>query len=128
MSRHIKTTSETLPRIVSTSRQAARVESATITDALGAERETTATPVLQGSPPALLALRQELCERLQSTGGRRGLEGATRRQKIPLSEADWQRLQQLAELSQTNGLRPTAGQVAGTLLHRALEALEQKIV
>jgi hypothetical protein len=76
----------------------------------------------------LFALRQELCERLQSTGGRRSLEGATRRQKIPLSEADWQRLQQLAELSQTNGMRPTAGQVAGTLLHQALEAFEQKMV
>jgi hypothetical protein len=62
---------------------------------------------------------------LRSTGGRRSLEGASKRQKIPLLEGDWERLQEIAEASQSEGIHPTPAQVASILLHRALNEIKQ---
>ena len=75
---------------------------------------------------ALVAVRQELLSRLASTGGRPGLEGATRRQKIPLDDRDWKRLQKIAEALNDDEVRPTPGQVASVLLHRVLETIDVK--
>ena len=69
MSRQIKTTSKLLPRIRTTSQRLPRVDPSMVAKALGAEANTASAPALQGSPPALLALRQKLCEQLRSTGG-----------------------------------------------------------
>ncbi len=124
MSPRIKRTGKALPRVRSTSRRAKRIEPAVVADALGAD-VTSTTHSKQGSPPALFALRQELACRLTSTGGRRGLAGATRRQKIPLDDDDWSRLQDLAQRVADKDVRPTAGQVAGVLLHKALEEIDE---
>lgn len=78
----------------------------------------------QASPVALLAVRSELARFLRSTGGRPSLEGAARRQKIPMADADWDRLQDLAAKVSGTGLRATAGQVASVILHRFLGDLD----
>jgi len=71
-----------------------------------------------------VAVRQELLSRLTSTGGRPGLKGTTRRQKIPLDDEDWSRLQKIAEALNDDEVRPTPGQVASVLLHRLLENID----
>ena len=77
----------------------------------------------QAGPVALLAVRTELARFLRSTGGRPSLEGTTRRQKIPLADADWADLQDLAAQLGTTAPRATAGQVASVILHRGLRDL-----
>jgi hypothetical protein len=77
------------------------------------------------SPPTLAALRYELAQRLSSTGGRPALRDTDRRQKIPLSNDDWGRLQELAARMSEPDFRPAAAQVASTLLHLALKGLKE---
>ena len=77
----------------------------------------------QAGPVALLAVRTELARFLRSTGGRPSLEGTTRRQKIPLADADWVQLQDLAAQLSPSTPRATAGQVASVILHRGLRDL-----
>ncbi|MCO5169668.1 MAG: hypothetical protein M9894_25295 [Planctomycetes bacterium] len=69
--------------------------------------------------PSMDGLHRELAERLRSTGGRPALEGATRRQKIPLTDADWNELERLSER-----LDATPGQIASVLLHQVLANLD----
>jgi hypothetical protein len=102
-----------------------RVEPERVAEALGATIEITEAMTPQ-SPIALVAMRQELLSRLTSTGGRPGLAGATRRQKIPLDDADWARLQKIAEALNDEEVKPTPGQVASVLLHRVLVTLDLK--
>jgi hypothetical protein len=82
-----------------------------------------------GAEPAgstiLSALRHNLVTALKSTGGRPGLEGAVRRQKIPMGDQDWEGLQKIAESLATEEAAPTAGQVAAQLLHDALQSLAE---
>jgi len=128
MTRRIKTSSKPLSSVRTTSRRAPSVDRTTVAKALGVEDLSETDVELRGSPLSLFALRQELCERLRSTEGRRSLEGATRQKNILLSDEDWERLQKLAELSQSEGVYPTPGQVASVLLHQALEVLDQETV
>jgi len=128
MTRRIKTSSKPLSSVRTISRRAPSIDKTTVAKALGVEDLSETDAELRGSPPSLFALRQELCERFRSTGGHRSLEGATRHQNISLSDEDWERLQKLAELSQSEGVYPTPGQVAGVLLHQALEMLDQETV
>lgn len=125
MKKFLKSNSKALPLILVTSKTAPKIESEVIKKGLKAEK-VEQTSSLKGSPPALIALHQELYERLRSTGGRQGLEGVSRRQKIPLSEEDWKVLQQLAKQSQNEQVRPSPSQVASVLLHQALKELESK--
>lgn len=123
MSPRIKRTDKSLPRVRSTSKRAKRIDPARVASALGAE-PAGAEISLKGSPLSLFGLRQELARRLTSTGGRPSLEGTTRRQKIPMHDADWERCEELAERVADQEIRPTAGQVAGILLHQSLEILD----
>lgn len=68
---------------------------------------------------SMAGLHRELAERLRSTGGRPALEGATRRQKIPLTDADWNELERLS-----GRLSATPGQIASVLLHQVLANLD----
>jgi len=117
--------SRELPRVKVTGPRARRVEPELVAEALGARSEETGA-VRPQSPMALVAVRQELLSRLTSTGGRPGLAGATRRQKIPLDDTDWARLQKIAEALNDDEVRPTPGQVASVLLHRLLENIDVK--
>ena len=75
---------------------------------------------------ALFGLRQALGARLKSTGGRPSL-GVARRQKIPLDDADWGLLCELAETLADDESRPTPGQVASELLHQRLMEVRDKM-
>ncbi len=99
-----------------------RLDPAEVARALGGEP----TEVTRGSAPAplsLFAMRGELFNRLHSSGGRPALEGTSRRPKIPLSEQDWQQLENLAASLASADCAPSAGQVASVLLSRALREL-----
>ncbi|MEZ0368262.1 MAG: hypothetical protein ACAI44_04160 [Candidatus Sericytochromatia bacterium] len=93
-----------------------------VQEALGAaEAQAGIEP---SAPLSLFALRQYLAQELQSTGGRPALAGAKERKKIPLPEAEWQKLEELAAVLLSLGVRTTPGQVASALLHQSLEQLE----
>lgn len=112
------------PRIRNSGPKQPRIDPATLAKALGAERVGRA-PSGSRSPPARFALRMEVARRLSSTGGRPGLVGTTRRQKIPLSDEDWKRLEEIANSVGTEGYRPSPAQIASILLHRALDTLDE---
>ena len=124
MTPKIKSTSKSLPTVKSSSKKAREIDRTTVAEAIGAEDAQEIESGLGGSPWALCGLRQELRKRLHSTGGRRSLKGTSRRQKIPLSEEDWKRLQEVAEAAQSEDVRPTPAQVASVLLHQALQELK----
>lgn len=126
MKQRIKSSSKPLPLIVATNKKAPKIESELITKALSAEKMQQPLSSFKGSPSALIALRQELYERLRSTGGRRSLDGVSRRQKIPLTKEDWEVLQKLAEESQSEKVHPSPAQIASVLLHQALKELKPK--
>ena len=92
-----------------------------IRERLGAEAFGRTPPA--GSPMTLGALRGELLASVRSTGGRPGVEGAERRQKIPMSNDDWEKLERFSEELARDGLNVTAGQVASRLLHGAIAKL-----
>lgn len=114
----IKTKGKTLPRVSVRGRVLDRVQGSVVADGLGAERTGTRASTHRG-PMVLFSLRQALARRLRSTGGRPSL-GVKRRQKIPLDEADWQLLCNIAELLADDGMNPTPGQVASELLRQKL--------
>lgn len=122
MTKRIITTTEGAGRVRTTSAGAGRVDREHVRLALGAERVATGS---QARSPSLLAsLRRELSTSLRSSGGRPGLEGAARRQKIPMTDADWSTLEQIAEKlgAGAEGVTATPGQVAAQLLSRAIAA------
>lgn len=82
---------------------------------LGAEATDTGT---MGNPtsPRLLALRSELAARLQSSGGRPALVGASWRTMISLGEEDWANLEELTAAVADTEFKPSAWQVASVLL------------
>ena len=83
------------------------------TAAIGATRIGASS--MGGSPVSRTAVRQELARLLRSTGGRPGLEGSLRRQKIPLSGDEWVQLEYLSEVLEDSGITASAGQVARVL-------------
>jgi hypothetical protein len=98
------------------------LDPAEVAKALGAKPTGVRTESALG-PFTLFALRQELFRRLQSTGGRPGLPDADKVGKVPLSEKQWARLEELAAAIAEEGFSPSAGQVAHVLLTWALDAL-----
>jgi hypothetical protein len=125
VTKQIKDTGKLARTISSKDKLARSIDPAKVTKALGA-KEVKTNGEIDGSSPALFGLRQALYERLRSTGGRPSLEGAGERQKIPLIEGDWERLQEVADLSQSEDFRPTPAQVASILLHRALDQIVER--
>jgi hypothetical protein len=77
----------------------------------------------QHEPLNLHGLQLQLRTALRSQGGRPGLVGAQRRQKIPMANADWKQLEALAGKLRADGLATTPGQVAAKLLHDAIAAV-----
>jgi hypothetical protein len=64
-----------------------------------------------------------LFRRLESTGGRPGFADADKVAKVPMNEAQWKRLEELAAAVSEEGFSPSAGQVANVLLAWALTQL-----
>jgi hypothetical protein len=96
-----------------------RLDPAEVARALGAERAGVTLEGVLG-PITLFAVREELFKRLESSGGRPALAGTSRRAKVPLGDAEWQQLEELAASAGSAGFAPSAGQVASVLLSAAL--------
>jgi hypothetical protein len=82
------------------------------------------------APPTLLAIRNIVMDRLRSTGGRPGLEGADKKPRIPMSKADWELLEEIADAAAglANGTPERAispAQVAAVLMHWALDVAQK---
>ena len=122
MTKKIKTVGETLPLIRDTSPSLARVDPNKVQEALGAESTAERLEEALG-PVTLFALREELVNRLQSSGGRPALAGVTRRAKVPLNDEDWLRLEELAAAVSSPGFAPSAGQVASVLLTLSIHSV-----
>jgi hypothetical protein len=119
MAKRIVATDSGQKRIRDTSPGVRRVDPAVVAEALGAE-ETGITPGQRGSPVSSFQVRSELVNRLRSSGGRPALEGATRRVKIPVTESQWQELEELAASFTDLGFVPSAGQIASVLISLSL--------
>jgi hypothetical protein len=124
MSKYIRTTEPIVPRVRPSDPAVPRVDAQSVAEALGG---TPCPERLEGQPGpiTLYALRQELLRRRQSSGGRPGIGGTSLRAKIPLSEGDWQRLENLAAMLSSEGFSPSAGQVGSVLLSIALHSLKE---
>jgi hypothetical protein len=114
MARTLRPTEPAQRRLRDTSAALPRIDADTVVTALGAVAGEPIRTLL--GPITLLAVREELAGRLQSTGGRPGLADTTRRTKIPLRDQDWAALEQLAAAVGSEGSVPSAGQVASVLL------------
>jgi hypothetical protein len=126
MTKRIRSSEPTVPRIRATDPAVARLDPQSVAEALGGE---SGPERLEGKPGplTLYALRQELLRRRQSSGGRPGIEGTSFRAKIPLADCDWQRLETLATTLSGEGFSPSAGQVGSVLLSLALRSLTQDL-
>jgi hypothetical protein len=112
-------------KIKDTGKAADRLNPDEVAKALGAQ-PTGIRVALPPSNPTGQAVRREIYQRLRSNGGRPALEGSEKRQKIPLSTEDWDRLCAAAEKLSDDQVKPTPGQVAAILLRQGLDWLEQK--
>jgi len=126
MTKSIRTTDTTLGPIRDTGGTLRRVGPGQVQQALGAE---TVPAELEEAlaPLTLFALREELVNRLQSSGGRPALAGTTRRAKIPLSDDEWEQLEELAAAMAAPGFAPSAGQVASVLLRLSLHSVASRV-
>jgi hypothetical protein len=126
MTKSIRPTETTLRPIRDTDSPLRRVDAAQVRQGLGAE-ETPQALAEALAPLTLFALREELVSRLQSSGGRPALAGTTRRAKIPLSDDDWHKLEELAAAIASPGFAPSAGQVASVLLSFSLHSVAARM-
>lgn len=126
MAKTIRTTEPTLKAIQDTSASLPRINLETVETALGAEMseqrlETAIAPI------TLFAVRSELLDRLQSSGGRPALSGTSRRAKIPLGDAEWADLEKLAVVVSKPGFYPSAGQIASVLLSLSVRSVVAQV-
>lgn len=124
MTKRIQLTGPTVARITDTTPvKGRRVDPDELARALGAEPCAEKVPVPLAAI-SLYAVRAELYRRLQSQGGRPGLEGNNVRPKIPLSDQEWRKLEELAsQIASSTGLSPSPGQVGSVLLSLALRSV-----
>ena len=100
-----------------------RVDPRDVAAALGAEVDQQAA--IKGSGLTTTALRQEVLSRLNSSGGRPGLEGASVRPKVPMTPEDWMALEQLARAFAEKGVKATPSQVASAIIHRHVAQIRE---
>jgi hypothetical protein len=104
---------ETLPRV-----DASRIQAAS-----GAEPSDLGLRGTGVGPLSLFQVREELFQRLQTTGGRPSLSGTSRRTKIPLSDRQWEELEDIAKDVASPGFSPSPGQIASVLISLSLRSL-----
>jgi hypothetical protein len=119
MAKKIVATDSPFRRIRDVGSASPRIDPALVAKSLGAE-DTGIRLGREGSPVSSFQIRAELLDRLRSSGGRPALEGATRRVKVPITESQWQDLEDLAASFTDLGFVPSAGQVASVLLSLSL--------
>lgn len=93
-------------------------------EALGASRTFPVASKPHG-PYGVMALADELKERLVSRGGRPADSAATIRRLVPLRQHVWRELQAQANLLSSHGRHVSPGQLAAMLLERSLSDLEE---
>jgi hypothetical protein len=125
MAKKIVPTDSGRKRIGDVGPAAGRIDPAVVTEALGGE-ETGIPLRRQGDPVSSFQIRSELLNRLQSSGGRPALKDASRRVKIPVTESQWQELEDLAASFADLGFVPSAGQVASVLLSLSLPSAKSE--
>lgn len=118
MTKRIRVTSKKGAKIRTTSRPARTIDPNAIEVELGAQPMTRTSD--DAATSLLRPLRQGLAVALRSNGGRPSLDGASRRQKIPMADRDWSDLEKIAQRLQSDGINATAGQVAGQILRDAV--------
>lgn len=126
MARRFVLAEDTKPRVVLEDAPRPRVDEAGLARALGASVVVPA-PSQGGSPVTWYGIREEVARRLKSKGGRPGLPGAEPR-KVPLTDEDWRAVRELADAMSEPGFHPSAGQVAGILLGRAVREARASLV
>jgi hypothetical protein len=126
MAKKIRTTEPTLKVIRDTSVPLSHVSPTTVEAALGAEASDQKLEEAL-APITLFALRSELLNRLQSSGGRPALSGTSRRVKIPLGDAEWAELEELAAVVSGPGFYPSAGQIASVLLSLSVRSVVSQV-
>ena len=126
MTKKIRTTETTFRPIRDTGAALPRLDAAQVQKALAAEASAEGLAEAL-APVTLFALREELVKRLQSSGGRPALAGTTRRAKIPLSDEEWVRLEELAATIASPGFAPSAGQVASVLLTLSIHTVAARV-
>ena len=123
MSTKIILTGSTQPRIVLTGPTEERLDPAEVAKALGGE------PIpgkIEGNPGPVVkyALRREIMRHRLSTNNRPDTEAAEPL-KLPVSEADWKRLEEIAASLEEKGFSATPGRIASLLLSVAIQAVKQ---
>src|SRR4051794_10022836 len=126
MTKTIRTSETTFRPVRDTATPLPRIDATQVQKALGADDSADRLADAL-APVTLFALREELVSRLQSSGGRPALAGATRRAKIPLSGDEWEKLEELAAAIASPGFAPSAGQVASVLLTLSLHSVVSRV-
>jgi hypothetical protein len=93
-------------------------------EALGASRTFSVASKPHG-PFGVMALADELKDRLVSRGGRPADSAATIRRLVPLRQHVWRELKAQADLLSGHGRHVSPGQLAAMLLERSLSDLEE---
>lgn len=99
-------------------------DKARIAEALGASRVVELDSRKAGGPLDLLALREEVNQRLRSSGGRPTDPAWTLSRQVPFKEDSWSRLQGFASEVGSSGRRVGPAQLAALLIENGLEELE----
>lgn len=126
MTKNLRTTESVGKVIRDTSVVEPYLEPAVVQAALGAEPSDQRLEQAL-APITLFAVRSELFARLQSSGGRPALAGTSRRAKVPLSDADWAELEELATIVSGPDFSPSTGQVASVLLSLSVRAVKAQV-
>ena len=125
MGKRIRDTGRSLPRIQDQGSHLRPIHQEEVADALGARKEDgiSVAPLAPLDLPALVALvRSELV----STGGRPGRREPVERKKIPLTEREWNKLNDISEQMRELGVNAAPGQVASMLLRYSLDSAPRK--
>jgi hypothetical protein len=80
-----------------------------------------------GSPFSITALRMRLATDVVSRGGRPSRKEAVAVKKIPVTAAEWELLGEITKAIREDGVKVTASQVAGVLLHQSLSQVSSRV-
>lgn len=92
-------------------------------EALGASRKVPVKTRRVTSPLDVLALREEIGERIRSTGGRPTDPEWTIQRQVPFRPETWQQLQQMADDLRATGASASPAQLAALFIERAVKAI-----
>ena len=122
MAERIRHSPNAYPRVKDTSKTLEQVDFGPIAKEMGAE-EVAGQVLGSVNPVSFFALRERLQSELVSSGGRPGRREPVQRRKVPVTDEEWLRLKNIAEIMRRTGVSAAPGQIAGILLRQRLEQL-----